>query len=594
MFKKIIGLVTILVLFVGLFSLSTLSRAQELSSQKFIDDFTFDKEEVQVGQNLKLSFEFSEKEEYDLKSGDTLTLTLPPELRGFHTDFPLKDANGTSFGMVHVVDDQIQIVFNDTVEKLLNIRGKFVVTAQAQGVESGESKEVTTNFGKETIPSKTVTIHNPEGGGETPDIFFYKTGDILPEDPSTIRWFLNFNINEQELPDQPIRLTDKFGQGMVMKDKVLELRFSNGQTFTAEEFNDSGYGSIKLEKTGLDIEISGGFLSKKNLIVYYEAEITEFGHMLESFDNYYKLDYNDLSGVVEDSSGATVTNISYGGEIIGELPKKSELKIIKYVVGQPDERIKNVTFSLYTANNTLLADDLVTNETGEVLVTDLPEGTYYIKETAAPANVIFDSEQEYWFSIQSGNEKGILLAVGNERDDTPTVFRGEKVWVDDNNANQKRPESIIVNLLRNGMKIAKQEVISSEEGQWLYAFEDLEKYDGEGNLYQYTVSEEPVPHYESSIQDSTIINTYIKEETGSKEDEHFDPEGITAEHETPVQSGKKEKLMKPIDKTAEKQKKLPNTGEKVTSLTALFWLLYVLGSYMCCYRFVKINEIPFK
>ena len=42
----------------------------------------------------------------------------------------------------------------------------------------------------------------------------------------------------------------------------------------------------------------------------------------------------------------------------------------------------------------------------------------------------------------------------------------------------------------------------------LSSFTDLPKYDGQGNEFQYTVSEVKVKDYETKVDGTTITNTY--------------------------------------------------------------------------------------
>ena len=84
-----------------------------------------------------------------------------------------------------------------------------------------------------------------------------------------------------------------------------------------------------------------------------------------------------------------------------------------------------------------------------------------------------------------------------------TEVSGNKTWKDDTESD--RPNSITVNLLRNGTVIKTKEV-TAEDG-WKYSFTGLDKYDGKGKLYTYTVTEQDVPGYASQVDGNNIINT---------------------------------------------------------------------------------------
>lgn len=88
---------------------------------------------------------------------------------------------------------------------------------------------------------------------------------------------------------------------------------------------------------------------------------------------------------------------------------------------------------------------------------------------------------------------------------------GTKAWMDDGNKYGKRPDSITVNLMANGIKVDSKKV--SEETKWAYSFKKLAKYDAQGKQIVYTVSEDSVVGYETRINGYNIVNTFIKPET---------------------------------------------------------------------------------
>lgn len=100
-----------------------------------------------------------------------------------------------------------------------------------------------------------------------------------------------------------------------------------------------------------------------------------------------------------------------------------------------------------------------------------------------------------------------------------TDIKGEKTWYDGNSPS--RPQAITVYLLQNGNRIDKQVVTA--EMNWKYAFSNLPAFDASGKKYEYTVEEDPVPGYETSIDGTTIINTQLIDLAGEKK--WFDGDG---------------------------------------------------------------------
>ena len=88
-----------------------------------------------------------------------------------------------------------------------------------------------------------------------------------------------------------------------------------------------------------------------------------------------------------------------------------------------------------------------------------------------------------------------------------------KVWNDNGDALEIRPESVKVNLLANGDKTGYS-INLDERGQWTDTFTGLDKYDA-GEPINYTVEEEEVSGYESSIEgdqgNGYVITNTVKE-----------------------------------------------------------------------------------
>ena len=85
--------------------------------------------------------------------------------------------------------------------------------------------------------------------------------------------------------------------------------------------------------------------------------------------------------------------------------------------------------------------------------------------------------------------------------------KATKNWEDANNQDGKRPTKITINLLADGQKVDSKEVQAATDGTWTVEFTKLAKYKA-GKEIKYTVTEEAVAEYESTITDFTITNKY--------------------------------------------------------------------------------------
>ena len=87
-----------------------------------------------------------------------------------------------------------------------------------------------------------------------------------------------------------------------------------------------------------------------------------------------------------------------------------------------------------------------------------------------------------------------------------------KQWLDDNDNDGIRPESITVRLLKNG-KETGQTLVLNEGNQWQGQFTDLAKYE-DGKKIDYTIAEAKVEDYTSQITGSMeegFVITNVKE-----------------------------------------------------------------------------------
>ena len=94
-------------------------------------------------------------------------------------------------------------------------------------------------------------------------------------------------------------------------------------------------------------------------------------------------------------------------------------------------------------------------------------------------------------------------------------IRGTKTWKYLGAPDRVRPSEITVVLLQNGEEYDSQTVAAGEtiadendEAVWEFVFTDLDKYDENGVLYEYTIDEVDVEFYETTIDEYDITNTY--------------------------------------------------------------------------------------
>ena len=134
--------------------------------------------------------------------------------------------------------------------------------------------------------------------------------------------------------------------------------------------------------------------------------------------------------------------------------------------------------------------------------------TYTVKEVGETNGKIAGKNgKEYTVEYDSTG-----MNITNSYEPEKTEVSGTKTWVDYDNKYNSRPESITINLLANGGKVASQTV--TEAKGWSWSFENLDKYKN-GQKITYTISEEKVSGYTSNVTGYNVTNTYTEAPKGT-------------------------------------------------------------------------------
>ena len=117
-----------------------------------------------------------------------------------------------------------------------------------------------------------------------------------------------------------------------------------------------------------------------------------------------------------------------------------------------------------------------------------------------------DPVPEYEAEIEQGT-----YTITNKHTPVPTEIPVKKEWQDDENRDGVRPEKITVHLLADGVEVASAEITPDADGHWEYTFTNLPKYRDGGVEIVYTIEEDPVPEYETEIDQGTytITNKHV-------------------------------------------------------------------------------------
>ena len=221
--------------------------------------------------------------------------------------------------------------------------------------------------------------------------------------------------------------------------------------------------------------------------------------------------------VADKGKGALEATVSYDDEKAFEntyTPAKTEVsvkKVWKDENNQDGKRPSSVTVKL-------LADGQDTGKTLELTEANGWAGSFKDLDadkggTPIQYTVVEVTVAGYTSEITGDAASGFTI-TNSYLPETVDV-KATKNWDDANNQDGKRPTKITINLLADGQKHDSKEVQAAADGTWTVEFTKLAKYKA-GKEIKYTVTEEAVAEYESTITDFTITNKYAPKEIDYK------------------------------------------------------------------------------
>ena len=213
--------------------------------------------------------------------------------------------------------------------------------------------------------------------------------------------------------------------------------------------------------------------------------------------------------VADKGKGALEATVSYDDEKAFEntyTPAKTEVpvkKVWKDENNQDGKRPTSVTVKL-------LADGQDTGKTLELTEANGWAGSFKDLDADKGGTPIKYTVVEVTVPSYTSDVTGDAASeftITNSYSPETVVVKATKNWDDANNQDGKRPTKITINLLADGQKVDSKEVQAAADGTWTVEFTKLAKYK-DGKEITYTVTEDAVAEYESTITDFTITNKY--------------------------------------------------------------------------------------
>lgn len=434
--------------------------AKELVQANIVDSFELPIR-TKRGETTDIKVSFSSKTEYQVKEGDTLTLTLPSHLKGTNAqNIPVLGSDNVQYGVMNVDQGQATVVFSEIVDNYKLISGELIIPVYAEmntttegtlitlpnGNEIKELK-LTSNLGTD-LPVKNYEVwENIDKPGPGTAVMYSKSGGVKKDySYDVVEYRIQVKAREYDV-EKDISLIDKLDQYQYFPDEsellspkkidFMEINYvsqTESKQMTIKEFIEKGYGTYELInnkefRMTFDKEKANGYL----VDIYYRVKLTEEAKTIkpenvinQSTETYDRVDMEEITA----NKDAKIP-VSYPDATAR--PVKGTLWIIKkkQYEGQSWEKqefLPGVTFNVYHSDGTLVqgGGNLITDKNGKIILPDLAAGKYYVKEINAPSDVNYDANKQYPFEITDTSKYGVVLAISNPANAPKAEFTAVK------------------------------------------------------------------------------------------------------------------------------------------------------------------------
>ena len=451
-----------------------------------------------------------------VKKGDQTVIQLGDDFKVFETDtIDLLDPSGQKVATA-TVDDQrkvITVTYTDYPERMANVTGKlrFFARVDHQVVKGQKTLDFTLTIDKKVISGGNIDYKgvNPGENPPTPEVFS-KWGWTNSDDKLKLTYTLNINQGHTALHNIDIKDQLAFTDGKIKADSVnihtgtWQVSDEDGAYHLKDTTNVTKNYSPVVSADGRSLTVHIGDLApEQGMTIRYDVYLDKVPAINTSYKNNAKMTATEIK---EQNKVADILYQFLDGDFNGE---KYSFTIHKK--GVNGQALAGAIFAVTADDTGEQVGTIETDENGVGTITGLIKQAYTVQEIQAPTGYVLSEEPIKISKDDFGNDLAISRDLVNQKE--KTSVSGQKTWNDNDNQDGKRPSKITVNLLANGVKVASKEVKPDATGTWAYHFDNLDVVDDAGNVIAYTVSEEPVEGYETTIEGTNITNTRTPEVT---------------------------------------------------------------------------------
>ena len=439
-----------------------------------------------------------------LKEGDYFTIDLPDTVMfssdSSPIDFDIYDANGTGavIAKAHITAGTngatAKIVFTNWVENRYNVNGNIQLSARFDltrvPVNQSTSFTVSVNAGKSNMTSSSGSV-NVAGPQVLTDESLNKFAWYDTENPHLANWEIRINHKKATLSNVTIHDTIVGSTERILKDTIrlstVQMdQYGNDIAGTSTPVDLTG--KLTMSDNDQTFTINVGNVNGEQYRLTYQSTYTEGTNLnnkltLTSVNQTYTFD-------------ARFTRASSGGSGSGDLANK--IKLTKVDEDDNTITLANAVFTVTQPDGTTF--DLTTGADGTVTSEALVQGTYKVKEKTAPSGYELN-DTEYTLEVTSTG--GALQTITDKP--IKTDISVTKTWVG------PKAGPVTIHLFANGTDTGTTLTLD-DSNNWTGSFSNVRKYNQNGAEIQYTITEDAINGYDTTITGDqttgfTITNT---------------------------------------------------------------------------------------
>ena len=451
-----------------------------------------------------------------VKAGDRTVIQLGDDFKVFEIDtIDLLDPSGQKVATA-TVDDQrkiITVTYTDYPERMANVTGKlrFFARVDHQVVKGQKTIDFTLKVNRDIISGGKIDYKgvNPGKYPPTPEVFS-KWGWTNSYDKLKLTYTLNINQGHTALHNIDIKDKLAFTDGKIKVDSVnihtgtWKISDGDGAYHLRNTTNVTKNYSPVVSADGRSLTVHIGDLApEQGMTIRYDVYLDKVPAINTSYKNNATMTATEIK---EQNKVADVLYQFLDGDFNGE-----KYSFTLHKKGENGQALAGAVFAVTADDTGEQVGTITTDENGVGTITCLIKQAYTVQEIQAPTGYVLSKEPIKVSREDFGNDLAISRDLVNQKE--KTSVSGQKTWNDNDNQDGKRPSKITVDLLANGVKVASKKVKPDAAGTWAYHFDNLDVVDDAGKVIAYTVSEEPVEGYETTIEGTNITNTHTPEVT---------------------------------------------------------------------------------